>query len=342
VGILALDRRIDAEVLDARGALSVVTGGQHLRGTLRDVPQLFVAGAQLSIALQVGGDRFDAVCRVLDEAVVVTPGSKMQLEVLKASPADVSGIEPFDLVPRTPPQGVPPPVGPATLEDMAPEDDEPTGVVGTLREMPVSEIVQTLNQGARDALVEVRPKGAPQGQLYIERGRVIHASTADLTGDAAFFALFQANRGAFRIRYGRHTRDKNITRDTVFLLLEGARLLDELNSGKQFPPAPTPAPIVMEAEPPVLEPFEAGVTLVDQVAPPGSSSGPFMRFFDEAGVQSPLSEGPPPLPRDTMRFQSLKLPDVMDDDDDLDRVDTDRTLPARKRNSLISEPPREP
>lgn len=331
MGILALDRRIDAEVLDARGALSVVTGGQELRGTLRDIPQLFVAGAQLSIAIQVGADRFDAVCRVLDEAVVVTPGSKLQLEVLKASPADVSGIEPFDLVPRTPPQGIPPPVGPATLEDMAPEDDEPTGVVGTLREMPVSEIVQTLNQGAKDALVEVRPKGSPGGQIYIERGRVIHVSTPDLSGDAAFFQLFQANRGAFRIRYGRHTRDKNISRDTVFLLLEGARLLDEMNSGKQFPPAP-PAP-----EPPVLEPFEAGVTLVDQMAPEMSSSGPFMRFFDEAGVNTPHT--PPPLPRDTMRFHSLKLPDVMEDDDD-DRVDTDRTLPARKRTSLISEPPR--
>jgi hypothetical protein len=59
--MLSLDRRIDAEVLDARGGVSVHSGRMVLSGVLRDVPQLFVEGAQLAVTLNVGDDAFEAV-----------------------------------------------------------------------------------------------------------------------------------------------------------------------------------------------------------------------------------------------------------------------------------------
>ncbi len=338
VGLLAIDRRIDAEVLDARGGLAVTTGGHRVAGTLKDIPQLFVEGAQLAIALQVGGDRFEAVCRVLDDAVVVTPGSRIQLEVLKALPADISGIEAFDLVPgsamdRAPVERVPmdlaPVPPPMCIEDTPVEDDEPTGVVGTLKEMPVYEIVQALAQGAKDAIVEVRPKGSPGGTIGMERGHVVYARTDAHTGEPAFFELFSARRGAFRIRYGRHVDERNIARDTTFLLLEGARILDESENAQLTPPTGTPA-----ALPPVLEADEAGVTLID---PPGFAPAPaqldpfegrplFSGFFDEAGVRTP-----PPLP-ETRRFTSLALAEIAEiaELDDVDSIDSDRTTRERK------------
>jgi hypothetical protein len=228
VAILSLERRVDAAILDGRGSVEVSSGKARILGVLREVPHLFVEGAQLSVTLQVNGERFDAVCRVLDDAVACAPGSHVALEVLRAVPAGISGIEPFDLVPLTPdevpalkPAPLTPPFGSlppqvAFADDGAPiEDEEPTGVIGTLREMPVSEIVQTLATGRRDALVEIKPKGELAGTLAVEKGRVVFAQKGKLVGEEAFYALFMATRGAFRIRYGRRVDRPNIDRDTT-------------------------------------------------------------------------------------------------------------------------------
>jgi hypothetical protein len=358
--VLALDRHIDAEVLDARGGLAVTTNGTRLNGTLRDVPQLFVEGAQLAIALDVpsdqgGRDRYEALCRVLDTAVVVTPGSHINLEVLKARPSDMSSL-PFDMIPLSLDGGAlgdaPPPPVVASLppQDAFGEDDadEPTGVVGTLKAMPVVEIVQGLAQGAKDALVEVRPKGSAGGTIIVERGRIIYAATDKNEAEAAFFELMAASRGAFRIRYGKHDAPtRNINRDTTFLILEGARLLDE-SRVPETPPSGVLQPDFMAHDvggAGVLEIEDAGVTTVDELpvitsppplpvlAPPRMAApasllhaGPFSRFFDEAGVKTP-----PPLPTETRRFTSLKLPDIAGElDDDLDGVDSSRTRRERR------------
>ena len=345
MGILSLERRIDVEVLDDRGALAVTAGallaGERVRGMLRDVPQLFMSGAHVAIALQVGADRYETLCRVLDDAVVVAPGSRISLEVLRTKPADVSGIEAFDMIPLptlsppTPPFGVSsPPQAPISAGY---DEDEPTGVVGSLKEMPVFEIVQTLAQSARDALVEVKPKGQGGGVIGLERGRVVYCKTDRLLGEPAFFELFTAARGAFRIRYGRHADEKNIARDTTFLLLEAARLLDESGKMSVPPPVSSGAGELCFPEEGVVEAADIGATLVDHIlhpmpsAPafasvpplPASSSGPFMRFFDEAGVRTP-----PPLPLETQRFTSLQLQEIAELDD-VDRVDTDRTIRER-------------
>lgn len=322
MAILSLERRVDAAVLDGRGSVELSSGASRIPGVLREVPHLFVEGAQLSVTLQVGGERFDAVCRVLDDAVACAPGSKVALEVLRAAPAGISGIEPFDLLPLTPthapalkpPAGVlTPPFGSlppqaAFADDGAPlEDDEPTGVIGTLREMPVSEIVQTLASSRRDALVEIKPKGEQTGSLAVEKGRVVFAQKGKLVGEEAFFALFMASRGAFRIRYGRKVEQPNIQRDTTFLLLEAARVVDELTSGRHTRP-PSAAPAGPGA-------VDAGWRV------PSSSSGLFSRFFDEAGVQTT-----PPMPLETARFHSLSVEGIteLDDPEELDSQPTAR------------------
>jgi hypothetical protein len=333
--MLSLDRRIDAEVLDAHGGLAVHSSGVRLQAVLREVPELFVEGAQLKLIFDVAGDRFEALCRVVtDDVLSCEKGARLTLEVLRAAPAGISSIEAFDLVPLTPPSGVARPVSiPAVslppqaafaADDEPREDDEPTGVMGTLREMPVSEIVQSLAQSHKDALVDVRPKGSESGVIGVERGRVVYAHTDTRTGEAAFFELFRATRGAFRIRYGRTPPARNIERDTTFLLLEGARVLDEqtelATSGKQVRPAEVLLPD-SEAMP---------------VHMPAQTSGLFSRFFDEAGVQTPA---PLPLPQETQRFHSLQVPDI-DELDDVDAIDTDRTARERKRpGAQLSDTP---
>jgi hypothetical protein len=338
--MLSLARTIGAEVIDDRGQVAVSTGDSILQGHLRDVPRLFVEGAQLGLTLLVDGDSFEAVCRVLDDEVAVEPGSRVKLEVLRATPAGISGIEPFDLIPLHPVNSgpvVPPFVSLPPQEAFDDEEEEPTGVLGTLKEMPITEIVQTLAQAHKDAVVEVKPKGGDPGTIAVEHGRVVFAETLKNVGEPAFFELMRAARGAFRIRYGRKAETKNINRDTTFLLLEGARLQDEINSGKvpsavefaapQF--APQRKVSALDLAPPAFEFDENDATTITPADPwkvPPSSSGLFARFFDEAGVQTP-----PPMPVETMRFQSLHVPGLTDLDDE-EVIDSDATTKERKTN----------
>lgn len=347
MAIFSLERHIDAAVLDGRGSVEVSSGAARLQGVLREVPHLFVEGAQLQVTLQVGGERFDAVCRVLDDAVACMPGSRVALEVLRAAPAGISGIEPFDLVPLTPndvpaPKGghyvLTPPFGSlppqSAFADAPLEDDEPTGVIGTLREMPVSEIVQTLASGRRDAIVEIKPKGDSSGSIAIEKGRLVFAHKGKLVGEEAFYALFMATHGAFRIRYGRRVDRPNIDRETTYLLLEAARHLDEINSGRRARPAeilapPAPAQSVRPVTvPPVAIAAPASVDGGWRV--PSSSSGLFSSFFEEAGVNTP-----PPMPMQSVRFQSLRVPGVADIDDP-DALDSQPTARERRPNTFSS------
>lgn len=251
-------------------------------------------------------------------------------------------------------------------------DDEPTGVLGTLKEMPISEVVQTLAQGMKDAIIEVKPKGEPVGTIGMLRGRVVFAEVAvasgvTLVGEAAFQRLFGAHRGAFRIRYNRLPERQNIDKELTWLLLEAARVLDEQRQDQPVfdtpadgtPSLGTPAMLgldhafldVLEAMNEPLAPTNVERTLVDPPPTPpplparassasSASNGkpkkreplprtitPFSRFFDEAGVKTPP---PIPLPVEAQRFQSLQLAEQLDDVDDIDRMDSDRTTPQRR------------
>lgn len=209
------------------------------------------------------------------------------------------------------------------------EEDEPTGVLGTLKEMPVSEVVQSLGQGMKDAIIEVKPKGEPLGVIGMERGRVVYAQTDALSGEAAFFKLFCAHRGAFRIRYGRRPEVHNIDRDPTYLLLEGARLLDEERAHNPVfdtPPDGTPfvAPRALSTAPAAVDAF-SGLEANESLP---RTTTPFSGFFHEAGVKTPPN---PSLPPEAQRFHSLHLLDAQEAIiDDVDHIDSDRTTRERK------------
>jgi hypothetical protein len=330
VGVLSIDRRVSVELLDLRGSV-VVHGGRAgssmLRGNLHEVPARFRRGAQLPLTIIVGDARFDTTMRVIEEQPAL-PGALVFAEVLTVVPSGISKIEPFDMVPTTlhPVQAaVRPPTPPfgSSMASLPPEpateEDEPTGIVGTLKEMPISDLVQSLQQNHKDALVEVKSKDREPGTLGIIAGRVVYARTITKTGEAAFFELLAATRGAFRVRYGRIPDATNVVRDTSFLLLEGLRILDEERERGD-------APVVVDAAPPPPPP-----------APPTlTPSGKFARFFDEAGVQTP-----PPLPPEivevTQRFSSLHVQSIDDDAYDVDAPDSDVTSRDRKRRRFSSD-----
>ncbi len=104
---------------------------------------------------------------------------------------------------------------------------EPTGVMGTLRQMAVSEIVQSLELGRKTARVELVPNNGDGGRFWFRLGQIVYAECGDLLGEEAFFALARNTQGFFRISYGDDAEETNIEKPTTFLLLEAMRRIDE-------------------------------------------------------------------------------------------------------------------
>ena len=121
------------------------------------------------------------------------------------------------------------------LPDLPPEYDDdgtdvpsmPTGVMGTLRQMALPEIVQSLEMGRKTASVDIVPADGEKGSIAFEQGAVRFAECGTLIGDQAFFALLRHKDGFFRIHYGDAPKSINIESPTTFLLLEAMRLMDE-------------------------------------------------------------------------------------------------------------------
>jgi hypothetical protein len=138
----------------------------------------------------------------------------------KAAPAPVGDEFAFEDLPDLPPE----------LDGGAADDDVPampTGVMGTLRQMSLPEIVQSLEMGRKTASVDIVPQDGEKGRIAFSTGAIQFAECGALAGDQAFYALMRHREGFFRIHYGDAPPSVNIHAPTTFLLLEAMRLMDE-------------------------------------------------------------------------------------------------------------------
>lgn len=107
-----------------------------------------------------------------------------------------------------------------------PIKEEIRGVAGNLEDLSLVDIIQVLNMGLKTAkVILVREK--EKGIIYLVDGKIVNVSTGALRGHEAFYELMGWYKGVFRIFHG-HTADEvNVTMDTMTLLLEASRVLDE-------------------------------------------------------------------------------------------------------------------
>lgn len=103
----------------------------------------------------------------------------------------------------------------------------PTGVMGTLRQMALTEIVQSLEMGRKNARVELVPAHGDKGMIAFADGQIRYAECGAVRGPEAFYQLAQHTEGFFRIHYGEKPPETNITHQTTYLLLEAMRRMDE-------------------------------------------------------------------------------------------------------------------
>ena len=100
------------------------------------------------------------------------------------------------------------------------------GVMGRLENLGLPDIVQTLTIGMKTACVSLT-SGKRKGRIWFENGTPKHAEWAKLTGEKAFYEMLRWKTGEFVIEHRSRTRRNTIEHDSMFLLMEGLRLIDE-------------------------------------------------------------------------------------------------------------------
>lgn len=114
-----------------------------------------------------------------------------------------------------------------------PSEEEMKGVAGSLEDMGITDIIQVLNMGLKTAKV-ILIKDKDKGEIYLRDGKIVNVRLGALAGHDAFFELIGWDKGVFRIFHGHTTEETNVTMDTMTLLLEATRALDEKrNKGKE-------------------------------------------------------------------------------------------------------------
>lgn len=154
----------------------------------------------------------------------------------------------------------------------------PTGVVGSLKQMNVVEIVQSLELGRKTAVVEVQPARGVRGSIACQAGRVVYAMCGALVGDEAFYELVAWKDGFFRIHYGGESPPPNIHAPTQFLVLEALRRIDEAGAPSgPVPVAPSPPASSSSSSSPFLAPAPSSPFSLPSSPPrPAMQPAPFM------------------------------------------------------------------
>jgi len=241
----ALAARVREEGYDAL----VATDGKAARALTRDEsPQVVVLDAALP-----GIDGFNVLldirARAIDTAVFVTSTRKddLQAKALELG-ADDFFPKPWseELVIAKIRREVR-----ARMRKSRPGAPTPQfkGVSGSLADMTVLDILQSIEVGRKSAVVVVNYEDGRAGEMQLRRGELRGCFSGAISGEPAFFLLARAGPGAFRIEYREPIGETNVAKPTTYLVLEALRRSDEHEaSGFSAPVAPSAA--VTEIGPP--------------------------------------------------------------------------------------------
>jgi response regulator RpfG family c-di-GMP phosphodiesterase len=100
------------------------------------------------------------------------------------------------------------------------------GISGSLDILSLPDLIQTLVIGMKTACITLNCDGN-EGKIWMENGTLRHAQTGAQTGEQSFFEMMRWMAGEFHVEHRITTSERSIERDSMFLIMEGARLYDE-------------------------------------------------------------------------------------------------------------------
>jgi len=118
------------------------------------------------------------------------------------------------------------------LEKMQKHAARPGVIQGHLKEMSVTELMQSLEMGQKSCRLRLR-HGSEEAQLYFVSGQCKHAQLGSAEGDSAVYRVIAWLDGEFEIDFGASSDRETTTLTTTGLLMEAMRLMDEANQSVQ-------------------------------------------------------------------------------------------------------------
>ncbi len=115
-----------------------------------------------------------------------------------------------------------------SLEKMAREAPGESVLRGSLAQMNVLDLLQSLDMGHKTCALTLANNG-DKCELFFRDGQINHALYGDAKGDDAVYRVLNWTGGTFEINFNGNSGEQTTTRSTQGLLLEGLRLLDESN-----------------------------------------------------------------------------------------------------------------
>lgn len=112
------------------------------------------------------------------------------------------------------------------LEKMAKSGSTDGRVRGSLAQMNVIDLVQSLEMGRKSCLLTLT-NAADKCEIYFNQGQAKHAVYGSIKGDDAVFKVLRWTEGNFQLDFEAKTSQETTTLNTQGLLMEGLRLLDE-------------------------------------------------------------------------------------------------------------------
>ena len=106
------------------------------------------------------------------------------------------------------------------------EAADSTSVRGTLAQMSVVDLLQTLDIGRKSCSL-VLTRNGQRAEMQFHDGQLVHAALGTLTGEEAVYKVVAWTDGSFQIDFQRRECPRTIQHSTQSVLLEALRIFDE-------------------------------------------------------------------------------------------------------------------
>jgi Domain of unknown function (DUF4388) len=107
---------------------------------------------------------------------------------------------------------------------------------GSLTEFQLPDIVQFLSGARKTGVLRLMEGNKRTGEIFLDKGRIMHAVLGETSGEEAVYELFLWNEGEFLFEPGVTTDESSVSKGNTNLLMEAARRRDEWQViSKQIP-----------------------------------------------------------------------------------------------------------
>jgi CheY-like chemotaxis protein len=122
------------------------------------------------------------------------------------------------------------------------------GFHGVMRRVGLQEVLQMECLGRKSSVLEISTVQA-RGQVFICDGSVVHAQCGSFEGEEAFYRLLSFRGGRFNLQPYSEPAKRTISGQYEFLLMEAARLADEMAQSSPVPAGSDPPTQDSETQP---------------------------------------------------------------------------------------------